>query len=52
MFDWRVLRNGKVEWKSTCLECGALLLTLSGPVRMLRWSAETRDTSNQVEIKK
>ena len=40
--------SGKVEWKSTSLEHGALLLTLIGPVMMHKLSVTSWGISNQV----
>ena len=40
--------SGKVEWKSTSLEHGALLLTLIGLVMMHKLSVASWDISNQV----
>ena len=40
--------SGKVEWKSTSLEHGALLLTLIGPVMMHKLSVASWGISNQV----
>ena len=45
---WEVPTNGKVEWRSTCLEHGALSLTLSGAVMMHKLPVASWDTSNQV----
>ena len=42
--------SGKVEWKYTSLEHGALLLTLIGPVMMHKLSVASWDISNQVAI--
>ena len=51
IFDWQVVPiSGKVEWKYTSLEHGALLLTLIGPVMMHKLSVASWDILNQVYI--
>ena len=45
---WVVPISGKVEWKYTSLEHGALLLTLIGPVMMHKLSVASWGISNQV----
>ena len=49
MFDWwEVPTSGRVEWKSTSLGDGELLLTLNGALVMHKLSAENWATLNQV----
>ena len=48
-FDWwEAPTSGRVEWKYTSLEHGALLLTLPGIERMHKLSVEIWATLNQV----
>ena len=49
MFVWlEGPTSGRVEWRSTCLENGALSLTLTGLTMMQEWSVASWATSNLV----
>ena len=49
IFDWwEAPTHGRVEWKSTSLEHGVLLLTQTGTVMMQLWCVGIWATSNQV----
>ena len=53
MFVWlEGPTSGRVEWRSTCLENGALPLTLSGLTMMQEWSVMILAIANQVAIQK
>ena len=42
MFVWlEGPTSGRVEWRSTCLENGALSLTLTGVTMMQEWSVDS-----------